>query len=94
MQKDVYANTRRRRGEGGGRERREVATDPGMRAGTRRWKRQRMDAILEPSKRVGPADTLILDSRVVREYISVVLSPKVCGNLYGCPRILIAAPKD
>lgn len=52
MQKDVYANTQRARCEGGGRDRRDVATGPGMRAGTRRWNRQRMDGILEPSKGV------------------------------------------
>ena len=53
-------------------------------AAPRRWKSQEMDSLVEPSGKYDPVDMLILDflaSRIVREYISVVLSHQICGNL-------------
>lgn len=60
----------------------------GMPAATRSQKRQGMDSPQSLQRGAGLANTLILDLafRMVKEYISVVLSPQGCDICYNSPR--------
>ena len=52
---------------------------------TRSQERHGTDSLSELPERTNTANALILASKTVREYISIILSHQVCGNLLQQP---------